>query len=127
MPWSRKRQPTPVFLPGKFHEQSSLAGYCPWSGKQLDMTELTSMAKMGRTGVIIHISSCYDNDQMVKKFANSQTILSVEIKIKKHELKNIHVSTSTDTFKSNDSRSLSRSLPQGLPLLSRPSGYWFHL
>ena len=27
---SRKRQPTPVFLPGKFHRQSSLAGYSPW-------------------------------------------------------------------------------------------------
>ena len=28
--WSRKRQPTPVFLPGKFHEQRSLAGCSPW-------------------------------------------------------------------------------------------------
>ena len=26
-PWSRK--PTPVFLPGKFHGQRSLAGYSP--------------------------------------------------------------------------------------------------
>ena len=25
--WSRKWQPTPVFLPGKFHEQRSLAGH----------------------------------------------------------------------------------------------------
>ena len=25
--WSRKRQPTPVFLPGKLHGQRSLAGY----------------------------------------------------------------------------------------------------
>ena len=23
-PWTRKRQPTPVFLPGKFHEQSGI-------------------------------------------------------------------------------------------------------
>ena len=29
-PWSKKRQPTPVFLPGKFHEQRSLVGYSPW-------------------------------------------------------------------------------------------------
>ena len=29
MPWSRKWQPTPVFLPGKFHGQRSLAGYSP--------------------------------------------------------------------------------------------------
>ena len=27
IPWSRKWQPTPVFLPGKFHGQRSLAGY----------------------------------------------------------------------------------------------------
>ena len=26
-PWRRKQQPTPVFLPGKFHGQRSLAGY----------------------------------------------------------------------------------------------------
>ena len=28
-PWRRKWQPTPVFLPGKFHGQRSLAGYSP--------------------------------------------------------------------------------------------------
>ena len=27
IPWSKKWQPTPVFLPGKFHEQRSLACY----------------------------------------------------------------------------------------------------
>ena len=30
IPWRRKWQPTPVFLPGKFHVQRSLAGYSPW-------------------------------------------------------------------------------------------------
>ena len=29
IPWSRKWQPTPVFLPGKFHGQKSLVGYSP--------------------------------------------------------------------------------------------------
>ena len=29
IPWRRKWQPTPVFLPGKFHGQRSLAGYSP--------------------------------------------------------------------------------------------------
>ena len=32
----------PVFLPGESHEQRSLAGYCPWGGKQLDMIEAAS-------------------------------------------------------------------------------------
>ena len=38
-PWRRKWQPTPVFLPGKFHGQRSLTSYCPWGRKELDMTE----------------------------------------------------------------------------------------
>jgi len=41
IPWSRKWQPTPVFLPGKFHGQRSLVGYSAWSCKELDMTEHT--------------------------------------------------------------------------------------
>ena len=39
IPWRRKWQPTPVFLPGKSHGQRSLAGYSPWSQKELNMTE----------------------------------------------------------------------------------------
>ena len=30
IPWRRKWQPTPVFLPRESHEQRSLAGYSPW-------------------------------------------------------------------------------------------------
>ena len=41
--WGRKWQPTPVFLPGKFHGQRSLVGYSPWGHKKLDMTEWMSM------------------------------------------------------------------------------------
>jgi len=37
MPWSRKRQSTPVFLPGKLHGQRSLEGYSPWGCKESDM------------------------------------------------------------------------------------------
>ena len=33
-PWSRKWQPIPVFLPGKFHEQRRLVGYSPWIHKE---------------------------------------------------------------------------------------------
>ena len=32
-------QPTPVFLPGEFHEQRSLAGYSPLGHKESDTTE----------------------------------------------------------------------------------------
>ena len=33
IPWRRKWQPTPVFLPGKSHGQRSLADYSPWGHK----------------------------------------------------------------------------------------------
>ena len=38
-PWRRKRQPTPGFLPGKFHGQRRLEGYSPWSCKESDTAE----------------------------------------------------------------------------------------
>ena len=41
MPWSRKWQPAPVFLPGKSHGQRSLADYSPWGRKELDVNEHT--------------------------------------------------------------------------------------
>ena len=34
--WRRKWQPTPVFLPGKFHGQRILVGFSPWGLKDLD-------------------------------------------------------------------------------------------
>ena len=40
IPWKRKWQPTPVFLPGKSHGQRSLAGYSAWGCKDSDTTEL---------------------------------------------------------------------------------------
>ena len=36
--WRRKRQPTPVLLPGKFHGWRSLVGYSPWGHKESDTT-----------------------------------------------------------------------------------------
>ena len=38
-PCRRKRQPTPVFLPEKSHEQRSLMVYGPWGRKESDTTE----------------------------------------------------------------------------------------
>ena len=39
IPWRRKWQPTPVFLPGESHGERRLVGYSPWGGKELDTTE----------------------------------------------------------------------------------------
>ena len=39
IPWRRKWQPTPVFLPGESHGRRSLVGYNPRGHKESDMTE----------------------------------------------------------------------------------------
>ena len=39
IPWRKKWQSTPVFLPGKSLGQRSLADYSPWVCKQLDTTK----------------------------------------------------------------------------------------
>ena len=35
IPWRRTWQPTPVFLPGEFQRQRSVAGYSPWGHKRV--------------------------------------------------------------------------------------------
>ena len=39
IPWRRKWQLTPIFLPGKFHGQGSLEGYIVHGVAKSDMTE----------------------------------------------------------------------------------------
>ena len=41
IPWSRKWEPTPVFLPGESHGQRGMVGYSPWGCKESDMREGT--------------------------------------------------------------------------------------
>ena len=41
IPWRRKWQPTPVFLPGESHGKRSLVSYSPWGHKESDTTEAT--------------------------------------------------------------------------------------
>ena len=38
IPWRRKWDPTPVFLPGKSHGQRNPVGFSPWGHKEWDMT-----------------------------------------------------------------------------------------
>ena len=48
-PWTRKWQPTPVFLPGESHGRRSLVGYSPRGREESDMTEqlhFTSVLKI---------------------------------------------------------------------------------
>ena len=43
IPWKRKWQPSPVFLPGKSHGPRSLGGYNLWGRKESDTTECMQM------------------------------------------------------------------------------------
>ena len=36
IPWGWSWHPTPVFFPGEFHGQRSLAGYSPWGHRESD-------------------------------------------------------------------------------------------
>ena len=42
IPWRRKWQPTPVFLPGESYGQRGLVGYSPWGRKESDTTKVTA-------------------------------------------------------------------------------------
>ena len=44
IPWKMEWLVTPVFLPGEFHGQRSLASYSPWGCKELDMTERPTLS-----------------------------------------------------------------------------------
>ena len=58
IPWNRKWQPTPVFLPGKFHGKRSLVGYSPYGCKESDMTEQLSTHTHKR-GQGTHRKDCF--------------------------------------------------------------------
>ena len=38
-PWRWEWLPIPVFLPGEFHGQKSLAGYSPWGRNQTQLSD----------------------------------------------------------------------------------------
>ena len=50
IPWRREWQPTPVFWPGEFHVQRSLAGYSPWGhtrvGYNWETFSFTSLSRI---------------------------------------------------------------------------------
>ena len=60
VPWRSEWQATAVFLPGESNEQRSLAGYSPWSCKELDMTEpLTLWEDKGNSALTYSQYQCY--------------------------------------------------------------------
>ena len=75
-PWGHKELDTtellslsPVFLPGKFHKQRSLAGYSPWGHKELDTTEHNSY--------VLYEFKIFTEHYNTKAFLRSWVITSV--------------------------------------------------
>ena len=48
IPWRRKWQPTPIFLPEKSHGQRSLVGYSPWGRKCWTQTSMHAQHRLCR-------------------------------------------------------------------------------
>ena len=57
IPWKRARQPTPVFLPGESHGQSSMVGYGPWGFKELDKTERLSIPLVRASQLVLVVNN----------------------------------------------------------------------
>ena len=59
-PRKRAWQPTPVFLPGEFHGQRSLAGHSLWGCKELDTSEQLTLTHSCAPSLVLGIcSSCH--------------------------------------------------------------------
>ena len=54
--WRREWHPTPIFLPGEFHGQRSLAGYSPWGCKESDTTEQLTHTPLENTEVLYFLT-----------------------------------------------------------------------
>ena len=56
--WRRKRQPTPVFLPGESHGQGSLVGHGPLGRRELDTTKVTEQEQIQNLILILYFTFC---------------------------------------------------------------------
>ena len=77
VPWRRKWLSIPVFLPGKFHGQSSLAGYNPWGHKESDTAERLTLSLL----MVTHIYSWIYIITIVKEFLPENLLVYVHIHI----------------------------------------------
>ena len=91
VPWRRKWQPTPVFLPGESHRQRSLAGYSPLTHQELDMAEAIEhtgnhypdnhyiyycgQESLGRNGIALRVNKGIQNAVLGCNIKNNRMIL----------------------------------------------------
>ena len=58
IPWRKEWLPNPVFLPGEFHGQTSLAGYGQWDCKELDTTEQLMYTNTHSAEILLLLITC---------------------------------------------------------------------
>ena len=88
IPWRRKWQPTPAFLPGKSHGQRNLAGYSPWCGKSCtrlrdETTNISDVEHLSMCFLIIYISSLEEYSNPLTVFEWICGVLYVALVVKK--------------------------------------------
>ena len=80
--------PTPVFLPGEFHGQKSLAGYSPWAGKELEMTEQISLHfTLWRSQTSEFISECTNSGVFISYYSLFQVTENSLQWFKQHKIR----------------------------------------
>ena len=84
IPWRRKWQPTPVFLPGESHGWRSLVAYSPWSHKDSDTTERLHFI-WGTRGSLVFFSSVKFG------FGNGISLILCSFALKAIRLQNRHL------------------------------------
>ena len=71
IPWRRKWQPTPVFLPGEFQGQTSLVGYSPWGCKELDTAEWLALSLSVLKKLLFGSSDALNGQQEANDYISS--------------------------------------------------------
>ena len=82
IPWRRKWQPTPGFLPGESHGQRSPAGYSPWGLKESDTVERLTYTQLqnslfgARGGEGVPERVCVCECEQEDLFCKSQSLIT---------------------------------------------------
>ena len=67
-PLEKGTLPTPVFWPGEFHGQRSLAGSSPWGCKEWDTTERFSLFPHIQNGSLSYFFSSFSSNFILPEF-----------------------------------------------------------
>ena len=83
-PWRRKWQPSPLFLPGKSHEQRSLANYSPRGRQESETLEHTRLLTVLST--VSSLNSCSKMKNVIEKLGLKKRIYQMAILKTSHRL-----------------------------------------